>query len=137
MAGGRDYPFSVSPAELERIARQSARFAPATLRAFREAGLRPGMRVLDAGCGTGDSMRVAAELVGPTGAVVGVDRDPDVLAVARAQADATVELIQGDFRSTALPGLSGLGCEPCSAQPVSMMTWNVAGIRPLLSANIE
>ena len=104
MAGGRDYPFSVSPAELERIARQSARFAPATLRVFREAGVRPGMRVLDAGCGTGDSTRLAAELVGPTGAVVGVDRDPDVLAVARARADASVEFIEGDFRWTALPG---------------------------------
>jgi len=102
MAGGRDYPFSVSPAELERIARQSARFAPATLRVFREAGLRPGMRVLDAGCGTGDSTRVAAELVGPTGAVVGVDRDPEVLVVARA--DAPGDYVEGDFCSAALPG---------------------------------
>src|SRR5262245_49384078 len=96
MAGGRDYPFSVSPAELERIARQSARFGPATLRAFREAGLGPGMRVLDVGCGTGDSTRLAASLAGPTGAVVGVDRDPDVLAVARARAPG--EFVEGDFR---------------------------------------
>lgn len=106
MAGGRDYPFSVSPAELERIARQSARFAPATLRVFREAGLRPGMRVLDVGCGTGDSTRLAASLVAPAGAVVGVDRDPDMLAIARAQSqpDAPIELVEGDFRSAVLPG---------------------------------
>ncbi len=106
MAGGRDYPFSVSPAELERIARQSARFAPATLRVFREAGVGPGMRVLDVGCGTGDSTWIAAGLVGPTGTVVGVDRDPDMLAVAREQArtGAPLELIEGDFRSAALPG---------------------------------
>jgi len=106
MAGGRDYPFTVSPAELERIARQSARFAPATLRVFREAGLRPGMRVLDVGCGTGDSTRLAASLVAPAGGVVGIDRDPDILAVARAhaQSGAPLELVEGDFRSAALPG---------------------------------
>jgi hypothetical protein len=60
MPAGRDYPFAISPAELERIARQSARFAPATLRVFREAGLGPGLRVLDVGCGTGESAWLAA-----------------------------------------------------------------------------
>ena len=106
MPGGRDYPFTISPAELERIADQSARFAPATLRVFREAGLGPGRRVLDVGCGTGDSTWLAAAIVGRTGAVVGVDRDARMLAVARerTQAEAPVELVEGDFRSVALPG---------------------------------
>jgi SAM-dependent methyltransferase len=106
MPDGRDYPFTTSPAELERIARQSARFAPATLRVFREAGLGPGLRVLDVGCGTGDSTWLAASLVGRTGAVVGLDRNPEVLAVARARAhsEAPVELVEGDLRTTPLPG---------------------------------
>jgi SAM-dependent methyltransferase len=106
MPAGRDYPFAISPAELERIARQSARFAPATLRVFREAGLGPGLRVLDVGCGTGESAWLAASLVGRTGAVVGVDRDPEMLAVARAHAnpEAPVELVEADLRSAALPG---------------------------------
>ena len=41
------------------------------------------MRVLDIGCGVGDVSFLAAELVGPTGTVVGIDRNPGVLAVAR------------------------------------------------------
>ena len=106
MPAGRDYPFTISPAELERIARQSARFEPATRRVFREAGLGPGLRVLDVGCGNGDSTWLVASLVGRTGAVVGVDRDARVLAAARERppADAPVELVEGDFRSAPLPG---------------------------------
>jgi SAM-dependent methyltransferase len=106
MPAGRDYPFIVSPAELERIRRQSARFAPATRRVFQEAGLGPGRRVLDVGCGTGDSTRLVATLVGPTGAVVGIDRDARMLAAAREgePAEAPVELIEGDFRTAPLPG---------------------------------
>ena len=106
MPAGRDYPFVISPAELERIARQSARFAPATLRVFREAGLGPGWRVLDVGCGTGDSTRLVATLVGRTGGVVGVDRDARMLAAAREAEpiEAPVEIVEGDFRTTPLPG---------------------------------
>jgi len=48
------------------------------------AGLRPGQRVLDVACGTGVVARRAAELVGPTGKVVGLDLNPGMLAVARA-----------------------------------------------------
>jgi SAM-dependent methyltransferase len=44
------------------------------------------MRVLDLGCGPGDVSFLAAEFVGPTGSVVGIDRDPGVLATARERA---------------------------------------------------
>lgn len=36
-------------------------------------GLRPGMRVLDAGCGTGDALEWLRDEVGPEGIVMGVD----------------------------------------------------------------
>lgn len=49
------------------------------------AGLQPGQRVLDVACGTGVVTRLAAERVGATGAVTGLDVNPGMLAVARSQ----------------------------------------------------
>ncbi len=43
----------------------------------------PGSRVLDVGCGTAIVLRHAAAAVGPDGALVGVDVNPSMLAVAR------------------------------------------------------
>lgn len=45
--------------------------------------LRPGMSVLDVGCGTGAITAGIAKAVGPAGSVVGVDRDESLLVVAR------------------------------------------------------
>jgi arsenite methyltransferase len=41
-----------------------------------------GLRVLDLGCGAGRDVYIAAQLVGPTGSVVGVDMTPEQLDVA-------------------------------------------------------
>ncbi|MEJ2861321.1 methyltransferase domain-containing protein [Actinomycetospora flava] len=48
------------------------------------AGLRPGARVADVGCGPGALLPVLAACVGPHGAVAGVDADPEAVATARA-----------------------------------------------------
>ena len=53
---------------------------------FAAAGLRPGERVLDVGCGTGHSTRRAARAVAP-GEVLGVDLSEPLLELARATSD--------------------------------------------------
>jgi ubiquinone/menaquinone biosynthesis C-methylase UbiE len=50
------------------------------------AGLRPGARVLDVGCGRGDTTLDAARRVGPSGLALGVDDSLDVLEEARQRA---------------------------------------------------
>ena len=47
------------------------------------ANIAPGQRVLDVACGTGALTLAVAERVSPAGAVVGLDANPEMLAVAR------------------------------------------------------
>ncbi len=64
------------------------------------AGAAPGQRVLDVACGTGVLACAAAERVGKDGAVVGVDPNQDMLAVAR-QKSSSIEWQDG--RAESLP----------------------------------
>src|ERR1700731_5385526 len=80
------YILGHSPAEIGRLIFQAGVLKPITERLLREAGVAPGMRVLDLGCGTGDVALLAAELVGPNGAVVGIDRNGDALSAACSRA---------------------------------------------------
>ena len=61
--------------------------------------LRPGLHVLDVGCGTGDDLNAIAAIVGDAGRAVGLDVSEALLAEARKRAAAqgvTVELHAGD-----------------------------------------
>ena len=55
---------------------------------FSLGALLPGERVVDVGAGAGFDSLIAARLVGPTGAVIGVDMTPEMLQKARAAAAA-------------------------------------------------
>ena len=81
------YVLGHSEQELARLERQSRLFANETKSVLVNAGLKPGMAVLDVGCGVGDVALAAAELVGPTGSVLGIDRAAEALSVARAGAE--------------------------------------------------
>ena len=70
--------------------------------------LGAGDAVLDVGCGTGPELHRLAEIVGPGGSVVGVDRSALLLDAARSRglpSVGTVELVQGD--AGALPFAGG------------------------------
>src|SRR5229473_2698391 len=79
------YALGSTDAEHERLIWQAARLAPLTERLFREAGIGPGQRILDIGSGVGDVAMLVARLVGPSGEVVGIERDPRSIARARAR----------------------------------------------------
>src|SRR6476469_9946791 len=80
-----DYPLGHTDAEHERLIRQAAQIAPITERFFREAGIGRGQRVLDIGSGVGDVAMLVARLVGSTGEVVAIERDPKAITKARAR----------------------------------------------------
>jgi demethylmenaquinone methyltransferase/2-methoxy-6-polyprenyl-1,4-benzoquinol methylase len=70
-------------------------------RALARAGLRPGMRVLDVGVGTGLTAREAAGLVGSSGQVTGVDPSPGMLE--SAVVPVGVRLLSGRAEAVPLP----------------------------------
>ncbi|MDQ3665414.1 MAG: class I SAM-dependent methyltransferase [Acidobacteriota bacterium] len=100
------YPLGRSHEETQRLQQQSQFYNPFTRRLFEDAGITAGMKVLDAGCGAGDVAFLAAELVGPQGAVLGVDKDPHVIETARKRSSEArlsyVSFVEGDVCSVAL-----------------------------------
>ena len=50
--------------------------------------MRPGQRVLDVGSGSGWTTALLAELVGPTGSVLGLERVPDLVVTGGANVEA-------------------------------------------------
>lgn len=72
-----------------------------TERLLSDAGITPGMRVLDVGCGSGDVSFLLAQLVGEEGQVIGVDLDSRPLVLARERAAtlgfANVSFQEGGF----------------------------------------
>jgi SAM-dependent methyltransferase len=81
-----EYALGHSSRELDRLSFQGAVCAPFTRQLFTQAGIAPGMRVLDVGSGSGDVSFLAAELVGESGHVLGVERSAAAVERARARA---------------------------------------------------
>ena len=69
-------------------------------------GLLPGMRVLDAGCGTGEALHWLARGVGAEGSVTGMDLSAAHVAIARATAPQGAQVLQGDLQQAPLPAAS-------------------------------
>lgn len=72
-----------TPAEVYDEQFVPALFRPWAATMCEVAGIAVGQRVLDVACGTGALACVAADRVAPDGAVVGLDPNPEMLAVAR------------------------------------------------------
>jgi SAM-dependent methyltransferase len=78
-------------------------FAKPELRALiASVGLGPGMRILDAGCGTGEALPWLFDEVKPSGSVVGVDLAAAHADAARLHASANIEVLQGDLLTARL-----------------------------------
>src|SRR5437763_6194436 len=87
--------------EYLRLRRQAQFWEPSTKSVLERAGIAPGMRCLDAGCGPGEVMRLMAQYAGPSGMVVGLDVDGNIGAEAIAALNGLVlrrcRFVQGDI----------------------------------------
>ncbi len=96
-----EYSMGHDADEIRRLEAQGRLLAPLTRDLLSHAGVAQGMRVLDVGCGAGDVAFVAADLVGPTGEVIGFDRADTALSTAGARARAkgltNVRFVQCDI----------------------------------------
>ena len=76
------------PEELARVPESAAESFAGVANPFSLGRLEPGELVLDIGSGAGTDSLVAAQMVGPEGHVTGIDMTPEMLAKARAAAEA-------------------------------------------------
>jgi SAM-dependent methyltransferase len=91
-----NYPIERRAGEIERLHVQGAAMAPDAAVMLDRIGVAPGWSCLDIGCGPRGITDLLSRRVGPTGRVLGLDRDPTFLAHGRAEADANTEFRQGD-----------------------------------------
>jgi SAM-dependent methyltransferase len=121
------YALRLSDDELGRYRMMAARARAEEGDLWALAGLVPGARVADVGCGPGAVLMALAEVVGPTGQVVGVDADPGAVAAARAA------LAGARLRGAVAPGTARRGrAEATGLLPGSL---DAAVLRHVLAHN--
>jgi SAM-dependent methyltransferase len=96
------YPLGDSTDESARLRSQSEQLRPISVELLDRVGLKPGQSAIDLGCGPSGVLELMSEAVGPDGRVVGLDANPQLVALAAAQAPGNVEVLVGDARRTGL-----------------------------------
>src|SRR6058998_3803352 len=74
MPADRDYVLGTHGEELARLGLQHRVWRPVVLDCWQRAGLTVGKRVIDVGAGPGYATLDLAEIVGPTGEVIALER---------------------------------------------------------------
>ena len=136
--GDGSYVLGHTAHELERLQTQARLIDPYTRQFFLDAGIGPGLRVLDVGSGAGDVAFLIGSLVGPSGEVVGVDRSKTAIGLAkeRARADSIANV-----RFRVIDAFAGAFDEPFDAvvgryvlqfqpDPVAALRTVAAHVRP-------
>ena len=101
-----EYVLATGSAAANRLRILHSLYGPGARRVLLQAGTQPGMRVADLGCGVGMVTTLMAELVGPTGQVIGVDFSGAQITQARALLPpgfSNVTFIEASATDTGLP----------------------------------
>jgi SAM-dependent methyltransferase len=100
-----DYVLGTEDEETRRLGLQHRVWRPRMLDAFRRAGIGPGATVIDVGAGPGYAARDLAEIVGPSGRIIALERAPNFVAHLRHEAGrlglSNIEVREQDVSSDA------------------------------------
>jgi SAM-dependent methyltransferase len=103
----RDYVLGTHEQELERLGVQHRAWCPVVSECWKNAGVTNGSRVLDVGAGPGYATVDLAEIVGPNGKVVAVERSTNfvnaIRRAARSKSLSNIEVRELDLMSDDLP----------------------------------
>jgi SAM-dependent methyltransferase len=109
-SAGKNYHLATGTAGEKRLALVEEVYGPESRRLLRTLGIPRGARVVDLGCGTGNTLCWFADQVGPEGEVTGVDLSGEQLSIAKANAGAArhrnIRFIEGSIYETGLPRAS-------------------------------
>jgi len=100
------YLLGASATELEHLVNQAEVYAEEASQLLERIGIAAGGDVIDVGCGALGILQLLRDRVGPTGRVVGVDREPRMVAAGRQLATERaldIEFIEGDATKLTLP----------------------------------
>jgi len=101
-----EYVLATGDAAANRLRILHNAYGPGARELLLRAGIKPGMRVVDLGCGVGMTTQLLAELVGPTGKVIGVDYSEAQVKQARALLPpefSNVSFVEASATDTHLP----------------------------------
>jgi SAM-dependent methyltransferase len=138
-APDRSYFLGTHDEELERLGIQHGAWRPAVLDCWRRAGIGRGSKVLDVGAGPGFAAADLAEIVGPGGRVVAVERSARFVEAGRAMLAArghgNVEYHELDLMADPLPagGMDASWCRWVAcfvSSPALLLDKLAAVIRP-------
>jgi SAM-dependent methyltransferase len=100
------YALATGEAAANRLRVLHSVYEPGTRRVLQQAGIQPGMRVADLGCGVGMVSELLGWMVGRKGHVVGIDFSAEQLAQARlrlAESGLDASFVEASAANTGLP----------------------------------
>jgi SAM-dependent methyltransferase len=134
-----DYVLGTHDEEIARLGLQHRVWRPVVLQCWQRAGIRAGLRVVDVGAGPGYVTVDLAEIVGPAGEVMAVERSPRFLAVTKAMCEsrgfANVKFQEADLMEQDIEG-AGFDAAWCRwvasfvARPGELITKIARSLRP-------
>jgi len=135
----RDYVLGTHDEEIARLGLQHRVWRSTVLDCWRSAGIKPGMRVVDVGAGPGYATIDLAELVGPRGEVLAIERSARFLEIAAKSCAerglANIRFQEADLMQHAFDG-SGFDAAWCRwvacfvSSPATLVARIAAGLRP-------